>query len=172
MSSSRINANLHAPSNTHKGGLEDKQRRRRCTGTLNTACIVLALTLPRTDLALSYVHCKRRNKKDRSPITWDDIHAHYESIGDAGKAQLLTLGDEKARKQVLVAKAWIRDADVSNWVTEMNMNRGVAPRHIHIWQEKVKHGVETGRASTFGGQSPALVKIRSRNQWVRQWSKR
>lgn len=144
----------------------------RCVATLHIACVILGLMAPRTDLALAYVSEKRRHKKDAGDWTEEVLLQHFNKFTLLEKKELLDPADAQWRQWLVAGKLWLQQRNLRMWVTEQNMNKGVAPCNEHIWHQKRSSvDVSIGDGALRPKPVPAM-KRRQRNQWIKRWAGR
>ena len=140
--------------------------------TLRVACAILALTLPETKPALAYVTFKRRNKKDAEQ--WDEelLLSKYAGLSDEANERLLRPVTEEERHCFRKASAWVREHRARDWVSHMNLSKGVAPANKHLWAKLIDLEEQDEKRGEARPHLKSIRKVRSKNQWLQRWAKR
>ena len=110
-------------------------RHLRCHATIKAACVIFALTAPRTDIALEFVKWKRRNKADANEWTQKHLLEQFNEFSAVDKELMLDENDKQWNKHLATAKAWLRDHGLRDWVYGQNKDKGVAPANEHVWKK-------------------------------------
>ena len=140
----------------------------RCHATMKTACVVLALTAPRTDVALEFLKFKRRNKPDAAEWTSQHVLDHFNEFSVVDKELMLDANDKKWGRHLATSRAWLRDHGLRDWVYGQNKDKGVAPANEHVWQQN-KAWLATDDAGALRPEKRPRWKRRQINQWVLRW---
>ena len=143
----------------------------RCHATLRTACVIFALTAPRTDLALGFLTFKRRNKPDANEWTQKHLLDRFNEFSSEEKDLMLDGNDKGWNRHRAMAKAWLRDNGLRDWVQCQNKEKGVAPANEHVWKQNIDLVTQDGTGALRPDKSPRW-KRRQINQWVLRWARR
>ena len=143
----------------------------RCHATLRAACVIFALTAPRTDLALEFLKFKRRNKPDADKWTEKELLLQFNQFTTVEKECMLNANDKTWNGHLSTAKAWLRDQGLRDWVHGQNKNKGVAPANEHLWKENMSWVVKD-HSGALRPDKPARWKRRQVNQWILRWAGR
>ena len=143
----------------------------RCHATLKAACVIFALTAPRTDVALEFLRFKRRNKSDVSEWTEAHVLRQFHEFSSVEKELMLDANDKTWGKRLTTAKAWLRDRGLRDWVTDQNKDKGVAPSNDHVWKQNISW-VSGDATGALRPEKRPRWKRRQINQWVRRWATR
>ena len=88
----------------------------RCHATLKVACVILALTVPRTDVALAFLKYKRRNKQDAGDWTEARIADEFNKFNLDEKEQMVNPACKAWSRHLASAKGWLRNNGLHDWV--------------------------------------------------------
>ena len=143
----------------------------RCHATLRTACVIFALTAPRTDLALGFLNFKRRNKPDANKWSSKDLLVHFNELSTTEKERMLNANDKRWSGRLEQANAWLRDHGLRDWVYGQNANKGIAPANEHVWNENMAWLAKDVTGALRPERTPKW-KRRQINQWVLRWATR
>ena len=143
----------------------------RCHATLKIACVILALTVPRTDVALEFLKYKRRNKQDAGDWTEARIADEFNKFTPQEKEQMVDPKNKAWSKHLTSAKGWLRDTSLRDWVLNQNKDKGVAPVNDDVWKQKKAMGSKENTGALRPEQCPRW-KRRQINQWILRWARR
>ena len=146
-------------------------RHLRCHATIKAACVIFALTAPRTDIALEFVKWKRRNKPDANEWKQKHLLEQFNEFSAVDKELMLDENDKQWNKHLATAKAWLRDHGLRDWVYGQNKDKGVAPANEHVWKEN-RAAVAKDDTGALRPEPPPRWKRRQINQWVLRWARR
>ena len=88
----------------------------RCHATLKVACVIFALTAPRTDVALEFLKFKRRNKPDAGDWTEARIADEFNKFNLDEKEQMVDPACKAWSRHLASAKGWLRNNGLRDWV--------------------------------------------------------
>ena len=165
--SRQLKAKHRSTTSTGFGGFQHL----RCHSTLRAACVIFALTAPRTDLALEFLKFKRRNKPDADKWTETELLLQFNQFTTVEKECMLNANDKKWSGHLATAKAWLRDQGLRDWVHGQNKNKGVAPANEHLWKENMSW-LDKDHTGALRPDRPAGWKCRQVNQWILRWARR
>lgn len=146
-------------------------RHLRCHATVKVACVIFALTAPRTDVALEFLKFKRRNKADGDEWTEKHLLDRFNDFTTDEKELMLDANDKTWSRHLATATAWLRDAGLRDWVYNQNKDKGVAPANEHVWKQNMAW-VARDVSGTLRPDKRPRWKRRQVNQWVLRWAHR
>ena len=165
--SRQLKAEKRSQSNKNVG----MSRNIRCHATVKIACVIFALTAPRTDVALEFLNFKRRNKRDSQE--WTDKHLlhQFNELTTLEKESMMDANNKDWSRYVASAHAWLRDNGLREWVYGQNKEKGVAPANEHVWKQNVTL-VSKDDTGTLRPEKQPRWRRRQINQWVLRWARR
>ena len=165
--SRQLKAAQRSKTNTSSG----ISRHLRCHATVKIACVIFALTAPRTDVALEFLKFKRRNKPDANEWTEKQLLAQFNEFTTVEKELMLDANDKRWNKHLATAQAWLRDNGLREWVYGQNKDKGVAPANEHVWKQNIAW-LAKDDAGALRPEQPPRWRRRQINQWVQRWASR
>ena len=166
-----LSRQLKATQRSAKNNQSGITRHLRCHATVQIACVIFALTAPRTDVALEFLKFKRRNKPDAEEWTAKHLLNQFNEFNPVEKGLMLDATDKKWGRHLATAKAWLRDQGLRDWVHDQNKNKGVAPANEHLWKENMSWR-DKDHTGALRPDRPAGWKCRQVNQWILRWARR
>ena len=146
-------------------------RNLRCHATLKVACVIFALTAPRTDIAMGFVKFKRRNKPDAGDWTETHLVNEFDKFNTGEKEQMVDPACKAWSKHLESAQGWLRDNGLREWVFSQNKDKGVAPVNDDVWKQKIAM-VNKDDIGALRPDKPPRWKRRQINQWILRWARR
>ena len=143
----------------------------RCHATVKIACVIFALTAPRTDVALEFLKFKRRNKPDANEWTEQHLLNQFNELTTLEKELMMDANNKEWNRYVASAHAWLRDNGLRDWVHGQNKDKGVAPANEHVWKQNLSL-VSKDDTGTLRPEKRPRWRRRQINQWVLRWARR
>ena len=166
-----VSRQLKASKRSRRSANSRIMRDLRCHATVKIACVIFALTAPRTDLALEFLKFKRRNKPDANEWTQTHLLDRFNEFTSMEKELMLDATDKTWNRHLATAKAWLRDNGLRDWVYSQNKNKGIAPANDLVWKQSIARLAKDDPGALRPEKRPRW-KRRQVNQWVLRWANR
>ena len=91
---------------------------------------------------------------------------------EAGQDLVLSPTTDLGKRALRRARQFFKESGLRNWVRDVNVKKGLAPKGRNVWGEYSQRAATQGYGS--GATDPGSVETtqRARGQWLRRWARR
>ena len=139
---------------------------------VRAALCVWVVTL-NLDAAIEFLNGWRRQRKDQTTWSQDQIRDEVESLTDYTKDLLVKPATKRGKLALAEAWKFVKEKRLFDWVKEQNSRKGLAPSYAALWRQWAHEteGQDPDAALTRSAEPPKAQKHRTQRmrRWARRW---
>ena len=137
---------------------------------VRAALCVWVVTL-NLDAAIDFLNEWRRQRKDQTALSQDQIREEAESLTDFTKDLLVKPATKRGKLALAEACKFVREKRLFDWVKDQNSRKGLAPSYSALWRQWA-HETESQDPDACHDQFGRPRDQKNRTQRMRRWARR